>query len=40
VVDWSHLHFGHAPGGVPDGATLHKLKQLLRDARNPARAAA
>jgi hypothetical protein len=40
VVDWSHLHFGHAPGGLPDGATLHKLKQLLRDARNPARAAA
>lgn len=40
VVDWGHLHFGHAPGGMPDGATLHKLKQLLRDARNPARAAA
>ncbi|KQP22576.1 toll/interleukin-1 receptor domain-containing protein [Pseudorhodoferax sp. Leaf267] len=40
VVDWGHLHLGHAPGGMPDEAALKTLRQLLRDARNPARAGA
>ncbi|ALL69747.1 TIR domain/SIR2-like domain (plasmid) [Paraburkholderia caribensis MBA4] len=38
VVRFDTLHFGHAPGGVPNEATLGRLKQLLRDARNPIRA--
>lgn len=38
VASWSQLDFGHAPGGVPDERTLKRLKELLRDARNPARA--
>ncbi|MFT3717309.1 toll/interleukin-1 receptor domain-containing protein [Pseudorhodoferax sp.] len=38
VADWGGLHFGQAPGGVPDAATLARLRELLRDARNPARA--
>jgi hypothetical protein len=38
VVDWSRLDFGFAPDGVPDERTLALLKDLLRTARNPARA--
>lgn len=38
VVDWNRLDFGFAPDGVPDERTLARLKDLLRTARNPARA--
>lgn len=38
VVDWNRLDFGFAPDGVPDDRTLAMLKDLLRTARNPARA--
>ncbi len=38
VVDWNRLDFGFAPDGAPDARTLALLKDLLRTARNPARA--
>jgi hypothetical protein len=30
------LHFGHAPGGVPDGPTGERLHKLVREARRAA----
>lgn len=33
VRDWRGLHFGHAPGGIPDADTLTTLTRLLRETR-------
>lgn len=37
-VKWAGLDFGHAPSGNPDPRMLNTLRDLLRNARNPARA--